>query len=543
MPTEREIDRLIEQNKLSEALAYLNSINSDFSKARKVHITRTLGNLNEALLAADTYLKDITSVIHHAELLIEKAYCYWAKGEYVKGNEILSLLEPEIDRFARDNTYLSNRALAMYYHISNNILYNWELPAKTRPLLFKAIYLWEKIDDKKYLAIAYNNLAVALKYENKLDEALEYLFKSLEIQKLTGNMPMIALNYTNIGEIYVYQGDEIAADEIRQKMKEILIQSPDDPFINIYYHYMEGYFILSKSKQTFKELVQAGEEFQTILNMECIQPQYYYNSMFYLCSLYLKEMQLLRNPDLLGKIEKLINKIIMHGEKEDLIQINIKANLLKSQLFLMINHIEDAEKLLLSLISTADNKDEFMLSKLIKIELNNLNAFRSKLKSADDVYERFKYTNFDGLIRKFIYPWDLNPTNREEVPVLLIIMTLDGIEVYSYEFSTELIKPQLISSFLSAIISFASNMFSEDYGQIERINLLNHEILLKREDYLTYCYIFKGLNSSFIIDKLNKFINIVELRFEHKDFRSYVVMDHEEIEALNEFVETIFGSV
>ena len=101
------------------------------------------------------------------------------------------------------------------------------------------------------------------------------------------------------------------------------------------------------------------------------------------------------------------------------------------------------------------------------------------------------------------------PKLQAEEPVLLIIVYEGGVTVYSQKFSQkEMIDEMFVGGFLTAIDAFMHQTFATG-GSIERIQHQEYTLLLKIENPLLFCYVFKG-QSFTAIQKLDSIIKEIK---------------------------------
>lgn len=98
-------------------------------------------------------------------------------------------------------------------------------------VIFEAISFYEKNQDPKRLALAYNNLAFNYEKIGDQDSQIKYLFKSLELNKIYGSINQVILNYNNIGIYFKEKGDldqgieyyDLAFEEIKKINNPLLL--------------------------------------------------------------------------------------------------------------------------------------------------------------------------------------------------------------------------------------------------------------------------------------------------------------------------------
>ncbi|HYV92667.1 MAG TPA: tetratricopeptide repeat protein [Chitinophagales bacterium] len=105
-----------------------------------------------------------------------------------------------------------------------NILYQLSEECNEEDILkyaMPALQLAEKLNYKKGMANACNNIGYAYGNQMNSSKALEYFKKSLVIQEEIGDKEKIALSFNNIAEVYNNRGDITEALEYHQKSLDI----------------------------------------------------------------------------------------------------------------------------------------------------------------------------------------------------------------------------------------------------------------------------------------------------------------------------------
>ena len=237
-----EAIRLFENGDLEGAISILNidDIEKEFEKIEENQRRASIIFIREHLLAIDILIamynypnrfkeieerfKKVTSVALKFDveldcLFLEAKY-YYNQKEYLLSEELFEKCLKKYEEISYDNLIIqrSHRYLGNIYR--NTYRYEKALEEYLYVLsLHKDIKTY---DDKKDLALIYNNLALAYKKLNDLDKAKYYILKSIEIREelIKGSNPPyydLVMGYNNLGSIYNACGEHKEALEIYQK--------------------------------------------------------------------------------------------------------------------------------------------------------------------------------------------------------------------------------------------------------------------------------------------------------------------------------------
>ena len=95
---------------------------------------------------------------------------------------------------------------------------------------------------------------------------------------------------------------------------------------------------------------------------------------------------------------------------------------------------------------------------------------------------------------------------KEEDPIMFLLLSRDGITLYSKNFLSESeYDESLFAGFISAMNSFLRETLSES-GFIERIKYKDYHVAIQNIDPLMFCYFYKG-QSYFALKKIQNFIS------------------------------------
>lgn len=94
---------------------------------------------------------------------------------------------------------------------------------------FKALSIYEKINEKNEIAHTFNNIGVSYNNLGNIPKALEFLYKGLKLREENNDKRGVAESYNNLGEIYSQQKDITKALELYSmslKIQEAIIDKP-----------------------------------------------------------------------------------------------------------------------------------------------------------------------------------------------------------------------------------------------------------------------------------------------------------------------------
>jgi len=133
------------------------------------------------------------------------------------------------------------------------------------------------------------------------------------------------------------------------------------------------------------------------------------------------------------------------------------------------------------------------------------------------------------------------PESVGEEPILLLIMDNSGTIYFNHHFITNWDHSDLFSSFLSAFITFSSEIFSKS---IDRIRIGENTILINPVESFLTCYIIKG-QSYPALQKLTRFSEAIRENTEiwqalNKSVKTSEMLDLNKPPALRTVIDEIF---
>jgi len=508
-------------------------------------INKAKGNLKRALIYCEEGLKlrekignkqDIAVALNNVGLVLlskgeyERALDYFSKGlktfEYTNNKHHIAMS-------------LNNIGL-IFLEKSNfdNAFINFK----------KALLAFIEIGNKHNIATTTNNLGIICHQKGDFDQALEYMKQSLEVFKEIKNEQLTAYLLYNIGCIYHQKRNlplslEFLKEslEIKEKLNnkisiseslfELIYVFVDMNSINQAMKYLKklqeineenknklinqltlvGEGLILKSSKRARDFGRAEELFEQVANDEIIKLEITILAMLNLGDLFLKELTLNNEEEIFNDFNSLVKRLYEIAKEQKSHWLQAETLWLKAKLRLVNLEPFEAQKLLTQAEQITKERGLKRLAMKISSELDDmLKQYDTKEKIAKkeiSLSQRMKSVNLEGLVKTMTRMGDVDvSSNNMETPVLMLIMTTDGLAIFSKQFVSEKLDDLQIGGFLSSMNSFLQRTIAP-LGTVDRIKYLNYTLLFKSIENVLLCYIFKG-ESYFALEKIDNFLKV-----------------------------------
>ena len=234
-------------------------------------------------------------------------------------------------------------------------------------------------------------------------------------------------------------------------------------------------------------------------------------ALFTLCDLYLEELEVYNDLDIISEITPLITRLLNISEKEHSYWWLASALFLQAKLTLIQIDIPKTQELLIKAQNIAESHGIQYLARMISKEhdrlLEQINLWNTLKKRNAPVSERLKLSSIKGVLERLQGRHVVEPLELvEEIPVLLAIVSKTGYIILIHPFSTEIpFDESRVGEFVSFFNSISSQMFSK---ALDRAKFGEFTLLLKIFDSITFCYLFEG-QSYMAQRRINAFYNAV----------------------------------
>jgi tetratricopeptide (TPR) repeat protein len=338
-------------------------------------------------------------------------------------------------------------------------------------------------------------------------KALSFLNQALEYRRKTGNYAFIANGLYVLIKYYTFVNNVEEAKKHFKELKEI--NELEENLLIIQRTKIAEALILKLDNRS-KSRVKAEELLEQVIDMELIDFNLYLDAMLNLCEVFVIEIKLTGNNEVLKDIRILLEKLFVIAMQQQSFWVLAQVHWIQAHLALIDWDINKAQKSLTEAQIIAEEKGYNHLAKRISQEfdktLNQMDLWEQLRENNASIIERIEVTQLDDLLGKLkqqIFDLDDLPT---EQPVMLLILTQTGLPIYNKNFvPSNLSKDEsLLSGFISSINAFFKEVFDTS-GSIERIKHQDLTVLLKPVESVLFCYVFKGQSYS-AIKKLEEFI-------------------------------------
>ena len=345
---------------------------------------------------------------------------------------------------------------------------------------------------REKLASIMMSIGTIYRMKGESNIATEYLNQSLELCKDINSLYGISVNLFYLLLIYLEKDLIADAQAYLLKFEKVVKQTQSSQWFYIYE--LARALILKKIKR-----LKSRSEAETILkeiveNGINLTPQLRLLTIINLCDMLLEELVITNNDEILNELTPLINQLLSVAKNANSYLWLAETRLLQAKLALIQMNIRDAKKLMIEAQMIADIHGLNLLA--IKISndhdslLDQSRLWDELLQNAAPYSERVKLASIDGLISQMQGKETIEELHvLDEIPILLLIMSKDGVPHFTHSFRKDWDFEFLFSSFLSAFNSFSSEIFSKT---IDRIKIGENKILINPIKTYLICYVIQG---------------------------------------------------
>ncbi|HUT80300.1 MAG TPA: tetratricopeptide repeat protein [Candidatus Bathyarchaeia archaeon] len=443
--------------------------------------------------------EDISNNNLIAPTLLTISEIYIHLGEFERA---IQYLERALSIFEEINKHegIANTLLLL----SNVLILKGELNQAAK-YLAQSQEIYQKHDDNISLCKIYGFEALIFYQRGDNDHALTYLTRCIDICKKN-------LNYRDLSNTYFWSiliSVEINkledAQEYLKKLNKNL-ERQNNKLCNLEYRLASA--LILKRSSNLEILDKAKNILTDIVDGETIDLTFSAMALFQLVELILKEIQTTRDLDDLPQLDILIEKHLKTAKQLESHTLFVENFWLKANAALMNNKLQQSILLLEQAEQMAQEKGLQRLGMKITRGIDLLKDHSEQptnLSQTQEIGAKSEAQVKSEVVRMIDKRTVEIPKLQEEEPVLLIIIYEGGITIFSKKFSQkEMIDEMFVGGFLTAIDAFMHQTFATG-GSIERIQHQEYTLLLKGENPLLFCYVFKGQSFS-AIQKLDQIV-------------------------------------
>lgn len=356
-----------------------------------------------------------------------------------------------------------------------------------------------------------NIMGIGATYRMKgnLEKATEYLQNSMELSEKYKNpygisSSLFYLILTNLDNNSLNQ-----AQLHLKQLEEFAHQNESRIFNQV--HIISKALVLKK-RGRIRNHTEAELLLKQITEDEISSPQLYLLALVNLCELFLEELDMTNNSEVLDELIPLIAQLSNIAEDQNAYLWLAEIKLLQAKLALIQMKIKEAEQLITQSQQIAELHGLNLLAIRISVEhdtlLEQLSTWNSLEKTNAPMSERIKLASFKGVIDRMQGKSAIEPPKlTHEMPVLLLIIGEGGFPLFSNPFAKDWsFKDDIISGFLSAFNSFSGELFAK---RLDRAKFGEYTLLMRSISSYSICYLFKG-QTYLANQKLTKFVESLQ---------------------------------
>ncbi|MFX0183323.1 MAG: tetratricopeptide repeat protein [Candidatus Hodarchaeota archaeon] len=349
------------------------------------------------------------------------------------------------------------------------------------------------------------NLGFVKQAQGKFDEACGYYTQSINISK------EIVDYFAHSWGLYLVikltmDTESTSHSKLHMDHLENLSKQYKIHLMSQMYRVAQG--MLLKRSPRLRDKAKAQELFDEITSEEVEAVEITADAMINKCELLLFEYKNSGDSAVFQDVRELTNQLLDIAQDQNSHSLLSETYLLKAELALLQGNVHQARKYISQGQTIAEEKGLHKLALAISREHDNLLdqlGTIGALKSHDDITaDPLEIDNVEDLLermttRQITAVSEITP----EDPIMLLVIAEGGMTLFNKRFvSKEVVKEQLVGSFLSAIELFSKEVFS---SSIERMKLGEYRLVMQGFDKITFSYIFKG-ESYPAIKRLKRFI-------------------------------------
>ena len=243
------------------------------------------------------------------------------------------------------------------------------------------------------------------------------------------------------------------------------------------------------------DLLKAKDIYRRIIVDKVVEFEIIQESIINLCDILIDESLNSENHDNMMEIKSLSSRLLYTAKQQGSIKLLIESYLLQAKIALIEFDIKKAKLLLNQSQILAEESGMNQLAIKISNEyddlLNKIDQWNELIEKNSSLSERLQLAEIGNLSKNIVRKNILKfIDDSSETPIAFLIISESGITKYSKFFITNIkIQEQLLGGFLTAINSFAKEIFSS--GGIERIKIKKYTLLIIFRNGLMFCYIIE----------------------------------------------------
>ncbi|NHJ19702.1 MAG: tetratricopeptide repeat protein [Candidatus Lokiarchaeota archaeon] len=476
-------------------------------KLVKANLLRVIGNYPDAIEIAKEIFREFQKqgdLVSSLDALLIQAYTYMITVNLTQSEHLIpqienlfkAIKEPlSIDLKERESFFL--RIKAAIHSLKGEFQRSLELNKK-------AYDLAKETGNTVLIVASLNNTANDYFHMKEYDMAIMYGKQAIKNDSLN-----LAVAYATLIETYVSKGDIKEAIIYLDRLHEFS-ENYDSKWNRTLYSLNKA--LILKSSLRARDRIKAEDLFKKIALDSTVAGTMRIDAIIYLCDLYLTELRITHDPEIINEIHPYIQELLSIAKKQDSHLYLAETLLLQAKLSLLTLDIKEAKRFLTRGQKVAESHGIKQLAMRISNEHDYLlgqeklwnNFKQSKVPFSERLELAGLNQQMDYMTKRQIFTI---PQQPDEEPVLLLLLSEGGVPFFSHTFVEDRsFKSHLFGGFLTTIDYFIREMFSEG---LDRAIFGDYTLVMKSLTPFFVSYIFKG-NSYYALQKTDYFIECIK---------------------------------
>jgi ABC-type oligopeptide transport system substrate-binding subunit/Tfp pilus assembly protein PilF len=356
----------------------------------------------------------------------------------------------------------------------------------------RSLAIYRELGIREDAALLQSNIGEIQRKKGNFELALEDYEQSLAIYEEMGNDTMIAIVLSELVSVALERQDPSLAERYLQQLQQIDGRT-DSRSINQRYRVARALFL--KSSKRARDKLQAEEILEQVVEEEVADHALTVTAMIHLCDLWLFELKMTGEDQLLGQIKDLTHRLLEIARQQSSHSLLAETYLLQSKLALVELDLGQARALLEQALTIAEERGLRLLARTVAQERDLLQsqvlAWQLIIERKPSIGEMIDLTQLDHLLEQMA---------QRTVPVLAQEGAPDGRRIHEplkqrYRLDAEIGRgsmgkvyraTDLHTGELVAVKALDPGVFARDPGILERfvregeaLRQLNHPNIVR----------------------------------------------------------------
>ncbi|MFX1601291.1 MAG: tetratricopeptide repeat protein, partial [Promethearchaeota archaeon] len=333
------VKQLIEEGKIQEALQIVLELEQgeDLSlkellsyKLVRANLLRGLGNFLDAIEISNEIFQEFQNLgdlVSSLDALLIQAYSYMIMANITQSEDLILQAEKLFKIIKATSSIDLRERESLFLRIKASIhLFKGEIQ-QALELNKRAYELAKDTDNKALISASLNNIANNFYHIKEYDKAIEY---AKEAFKVRNNLPFAGALGTLI-DINVSRGDIKEAKVYLDQLRE-LSEKFDDKWTKTFYYSSKA--LILKSSLRARDRIKAEDIFKELAMNNTLLGETRMNAIIDLCDLYLTELRITNDPEIINEIYPYIQELLSIAKKQHLYLYLAETHLLQAKLSL-----------------------------------------------------------------------------------------------------------------------------------------------------------------------------------------------------------------